>query len=216
MADRDWRLVADDLCCIDVDSQREAASLAEALRDTGEWTDVVVGRSMVCTQFDLARLSADRALSILAAFEVESASQAATPGHVDIPACYDPAVAPDLVATCERLGLSREAFVRAHAGATHEVAMLGFMPGFAYIDGLDASLQVDRLDQPRQHVAAGSIGIAGRQTGIYPFDGPGGWRLIARTPMRLFDPAATPPALLKPLQTVRFVPLSLHEFEAMS
>ena len=78
---------------------------------------------------------------------------------------------------------------------------------------LDPLLQVDRLDQPRQHVAAGAVGIAGRQTGLYPNDGPGGWRLVARTPLKLFDPAATPPALLQPMQAVRFIPITLDQFE---
>lgn len=209
MSEAGWKLVADDVCCIKSGSQAEAVALAEVLRDSAEWLDVVCGRGTVYAQFDLAALTAEQALTRLASVEPSSSKQHGSGEPVDIPACYAPAVAPDLVETCERLGLSHDEFVQAHSGVTHEVAMLGFMPGFAYIDGLPASLRVDRLDEPRQHVAAGSIGIAGSQTGIYPFAGPGGWRLVARTPLRLFNPAAVPPALLKPLQKVRFVPITL-------
>ncbi len=213
MTSSGWRLVADDLCCITPDSH--APALAEALRRSGDWVDVVCGRDTVFVQFDLSQISPEHVLEKLGSFEFSSQEGADATAVFEIPACYHPAVAPDLVETCEQLGLSIDEFVDVHSSGHHEVAMLGFMPGFAYIDGLDPSLSVDRLDQPRLSVAAGSIGLAGSQTGIYPFEGPGGWRLIARTPLRLFDPSATPPALLHATQKVRFVPISLDEFEAV-
>ena len=165
-------------------------------------------------QFDPTQVDVEQALGQLRALEPPSHVHESLIEPLVIPACYDAAVAPDLVETCEQLGLTVDQFIEAHSSTTHTVAMLGFMPGFAYVDGLDASLKVERLDQPRQQIAAGSIGIAGRQTGLYPFDGPGGWRLVARTPLVLFDPRKTPPALLQPMQEVRFVPITLEQFEA--
>ncbi|MEM9402013.1 MAG: allophanate hydrolase subunit 1 [Pseudomonadota bacterium] len=213
MTDQSWQLAADDLCSIHTGLR--APLLAEALRASGDWLDVTCGRETVFVHFDLAVLDGAQALAKLATCAIPSNTTTASAPAVDIPACYHPEVAPDLAAVCAELGLSRNEFVRRHTAGDHEVAMLGFMPGFAYIDGLDPSLEVSRLEQPRQQVAAGSIGLAGRQTGIYPFEGPGGWRLVARTPLALFDVDATPPARLKAMQKVRFVPISLDELEAM-
>ncbi len=211
---RSWQLVGDDHCCLELEGQTDAALLADRLRETQDWIDVVCGRHTVYVQFELSRYSQKEVLSKLDAVEMPIDDHPELAQCIDIPACYDPAVAPDLKSVCEQLGLSPEKFIEAHTASTHVVDMLGFMPGFAYIGGLNPALSVTRLDEPRQRVAAGSIGIAGKQTGIYPFAGPGGWRLIARTPLQLFDPEGDPPALLKPLQQVRFVPISLSEFEA--
>src|SRR5690606_27094154 len=94
-----------------------------------------------------------------------------------------------------------------HAAGAYRVYCLGFSPGFPYLGGLDPLLSTPRLDEPRVHVPAGSVGLGGRLTGIYPGGGPGGWRLIGRTPVRLFDPRRDPPALLTPGDQVRFVPV---------
>ena len=216
MPEPTWQLVSDDVCSLSDGGQREAAAMAEALRGEHDWLDVVCGRDSVFVQFDLALSDAEQALEMLRSFDASSGLRAGVAAIVDIPACYDPAVAPDLASTCESLGLTVDEFVEAHTQGEHEVAMLGFIPGFTYIGGLDPRLAIDRLDQPRRHVAAGSIGIAGKQTGIYPFDGPGGWRLVARTPLRLFDPENSPPALLQPAQRVRFVAITLAELEEYS
>ena len=97
--------------------------------------------------------------------------------------------------------------VRIHSAAEYPVYFLGFTPGFPYLGGLDARIAAPRLETPRQHVPAGSVGIAGAQTGIYPLESPGGWRLIGRTTLRLFDAQRDPPALLAPGDVVRFVPV---------
>src|SRR5262249_49411826 len=99
-----------------------------------------------------------------------------------------------------------EEVVRRHAAATYDVYFLGFLAGFPYLGGLPSALAVSRLAAPRTFVPAGSVALAERQTGIYPAASPGGWRLIGRTPLRLFDPHANPPALLRPGDRVRFVP----------
>ncbi|HDJ51291.1 MAG TPA: carboxyltransferase domain-containing protein, partial [Thermoprotei archaeon] len=95
---------------------------------------------------------------------------------------------------------------------TYRVYMLGFTPGFAYMGGLDERIAAPRLEIPRKKVPAGSVGIAGKQTGIYPIESPGGWRLIGRTPLKLFDPKKDPPTLLLPGDLVKFVPIDKEEF----
>ena len=102
-------------------------------------------------------------------------------------------------------GLSPEEVVRRHTARDYPVYLLGFTPGFPYLAGLDETIAAPRLPSPRPRVPAGSVGIAGQQTGIYPVDSPGGWRLIGWTPLRLFDPDQEPPSLLAPGDLVRFV-----------
>jgi inhibitor of KinA len=94
--------------------------------------------------------------------------------------------------------------------------MLGFLPGFPYLGTVDDSIAVPRHPSPRARVAAGSVGIAGRQTGIYPRESPGGWQIVGRTPLVLFDPQRTPPALLSPGDTVRFVPITEADFRLIA
>jgi allophanate hydrolase subunit 1 len=114
----------------------------------------------------------------------------APPRLVEIPACYDdPALAPDLADVARLAGLSPARVVELHAGALYTVRFIGFAPGFPYLDGLPPALHVPRLDRPRPRVPAGSVAVAADQCGIYPAPTPGGWRLIARTPLRLFDPS---------------------------
>ena len=104
-----------------------------------------------------------------------------------------------------RWGCSTQEVARRHAAASHRVAFCGFAPGFAYLSGLPKKLQVPRLEEPRSKVPAGSVGLAGTFTGVYPRSSPGGWQLIARTHERLWDVDRDPPALLMPGTRVRFV-----------
>lgn len=120
-----------------------------------------------------------------------------------IPVRYD---GPDLNSLAQHHGISPERVVELHAGAEYTVAFLGFVPGFAYLNGLPGALHTPRLATPRKEVPAGSVGIAGGQTGIYPVATPGGWQLIGRTSVRLFDPTDTPMSLLQPGDQVLFIP----------
>lgn len=129
------------------------------------------------------------------------------PRVIEIPTRYGGAFGPDLSFIAERSGLSEREVIELHASVTYRVYMLGFTPGFAYLGSVPAQIAAPRLETPRTRVPAGSVGIAGRQTGIYPSETPGGWRLIGRTDLRLFDPRADPPALLRPGDRVRFVPI---------
>lgn len=131
---------------------------------------------------------------------------------VEIPVRYGGADGVDLQAAADELGLSAEALIARHTAPLYTVAMLGFAPGFPYLLGLDPALQLPRLASPRTRVPAGSVGIGGAQTGIYPHESPGGWRLIGRTPLRLFDPERVEaPALLAPGDRVRFVAITGDE-----
>lgn len=131
---------------------------------------------------------------------------------VEIPVCYDTFFASDLEFLAKSKGISKEEVVHLHLSGSYRVYMLGFLPGFAYLGQVDDKLAMPRKSQPVE-VAAGSIGIAGHQTGIYPMVSPGGWHIIGRTPVPLFDSDKENPALLKPGDTVQFVSISLHEFE---
>jgi KipI family sensor histidine kinase inhibitor len=130
------------------------------------------------------------------------------PRLVEVPTIYGGERGPDIGFVAEQNGLAIADVIRLHSGATYTVYMLGFTPGFPYLGGLPDALITPRLETPRQRVPAGSVGIAGAQTGVYPLATPGGWRLIGWTPVVLFDPARTPPALLQPGDRVRFVPVS--------
>lgn len=141
---------------------------------------------------------------------------AQTPGRcIDIPVCYGGEFGPDLDDWARHAGLDAEEGIARHAAGDYRVAMLGFAPGFPYLMGLDPALAMPRLATPRARIPAGSVGIGGGQTGVYPNAGPGGWRLLGRTPLRLFDPAAHPPTLLAPGDRVRFVPIDRARYEAL-
>ncbi len=126
---------------------------------------------------------------------------------VEIPVRYGGPDGPDLSEVAERLGLDVEAVVRAHAARTYRVYLLGFVPGFAYLGTLPQRLVLPRRPTPRPTVPPGSVGIAATQTAVYPVATPGGWHLIGRTDLPLWDPEADPPARLAPGDRVRFVPI---------
>ncbi|MEM6678393.1 MAG: 5-oxoprolinase subunit PxpB [Pseudomonadota bacterium] len=125
-----------------------------------------------------------------------------------LPACYEGERAPDLDAVAERAGLSPAGVIDLHAGRDHHVYMIGFLPGCPYMGDLPSAIDFPRRSDPRTAVPAGSVAIAVGLTVIYPVASPGGWHLIGRTPVRLFDPAAARPALLAPGDAVRFEPMA--------
>lgn len=137
------------------------------------------------------------------------------PGVVEIPVCYDAEFGPDLgdVAALNHVGIDE--VVRLHSSTSYYVCFLGFTAGFAYLGGLSEVLHTPRLATPRRLVASGSVGIAGGQTGIYPTETPGGWRLIGRTPLRMFDPTAQSPTRLQPGDRVNFSVIDRATFERL-
>ena len=126
--------------------------------------------------------------------------------HLEIPVQYGGASGPDLESVAATLALSPLDVVRLHSEREYTVYMMGFTPGFPYMGILDDKLIMPRMSTPRTHVPAGSVAIAGSQTGIYPVDSPGGWHILGWTPLKLFDPASENPFLFAPGDTVKFVP----------
>ena len=144
-----------------------------------------------------------------------AARKEAENGVVEIPVLYGGEHGPDLESSAAGLGLSPGELIRRHTAGDYTVAMIGFAPGFPYLSGLDPALALPRLATPRARVAAGSVAIGGAQTGIYPHESPGGWRLLGRTPWVLFDAAHEPPTRLHPGDRVRFVAIDADEFDRL-
>lgn len=135
---------------------------------------------------------------------------------VEIPVCYGGDCAPDMERVSLHTGLPPEEIIRLHSSAGYHVFMLGFSPGFPYLGGMDPRLETPRLENPRTAIPAGSVGIAGEQTGVYPLQSPGGWNLIGRTPLKLFDPSRESPFLVRAGIKIRFVPISEETFSLMA
>jgi inhibitor of KinA len=141
---------------------------------------------------------------------------AVTHHTVEVPVCYGGDLGPDVEVVARHTGLTSAEVVACHSAPEYLVHMIGFAPGFPYLGGLDERLATPRRAEPRPLVPAGAVGIAGAQTGIYSLPTPGGWQLIGRTPLRLFDPTAANPSLLHAGQRLRFVPIGAAEFQRLS
>jgi KipI family sensor histidine kinase inhibitor len=134
------------------------------------------------------------------------------PVMVNIPVCYDDEFAPDIEIVAEINKLLKEEVIKIHSSIEYLVYMLGFTPGFCYLGGMDNRIAIPRKETPRQKIEAGSVGIAGNQTGIYPIDSPGGWQLIGKTPLKLFDPERKPEFLIEARNYIRFNPITKAVF----
>jgi KipI family sensor histidine kinase inhibitor len=135
---------------------------------------------------------------------------------VELPCCYGGELGPDLSEVARRLGLAPEEVVRLHAGAEYLVYFIGFTPGLPYLGGMPERLQIPRLDTPRPSTPAGSVGIGGDQSCVYPVESPGGFWVLGRTPLRLYDPDRSDPILLRPGDRVRFRAIDQTEFHAIA
>lgn len=204
MNDFDIDVCGDDLISLRTDGPAESRSLTTRLR-AGDWLEVVAGIDSVVVQFDASRIDVSDAVAWLREVRSIDAFEPESLPLVEIPVHYGGDAGPDLTRICDELGMTREEFIALHADREYTVDLLGFTPGFAYVGGLDERLDVPRLGEPRLHVAAGSIGIAGGRSGIYALPGPGGWPLIGRTSLTLFDPDAREPFLLRAGTRVRFL-----------
>ncbi|HSL40013.1 MAG TPA: 5-oxoprolinase subunit PxpB [Desulforhopalus sp.] len=139
-----------------------------------------------------------------------------SPRLVEIPVCYGGELGPDLGFVARHNQLTEQEVISLHSGSDYLVYMIGFTPGFPYLGGLDERLHTPRLASPRKKVPAGSVGIANGQTGVYPIDSPGGWQLIGRTPLQLFDPGREEPFLLAAGDTLRFVAIDYPRYQELS
>jgi KipI family sensor histidine kinase inhibitor len=175
------------------------------------------GYTSLLIDFDPLQISHEELAEMVAQLSSAAGSERELRSEiVSVPVCYDVEFGPDLMELANYAKISPQEVIRLHSSATYLVYFLGFSPGFAYMGGLPEKLQMPRLATPRGHVAGGTVGIAGSQTGIYPVDSPGGWRLIGRTPWRMFDPSADPPTRLQPGDTVRFSAIDRATFNAMA
>ncbi|MBW1973910.1 MAG: 5-oxoprolinase subunit PxpB [Deltaproteobacteria bacterium] len=137
------------------------------------------------------------------------------PRTIEIPVVYGGEYGPDIEFVAKHNGLTVEEVIDIHSKGKYLIYMIGFTPGFPFLGGLSEKLFTPRLETPRVKVPAGSVGIANNQTGIYPIDSPGGWRIIGRTPIKLYDPSKDPPVILSPGDFIRFVPIDEEEYKKM-
>lgn len=204
---------------ISEETNRKVVALMQALTEKPlpGITELVPSYSAVCLHYDPSILSYESLLEHLQCIETDTVtSDSASQRVVEIPVCYGGEYGPDLDFVAQHNGLSAEQVIDIHSGGTYLVYMLGFLPGFAYMGGMDERIATPRLTSPRAKIPAGSVGIAGGQTGIYPLASPGGWQLIGRTPVKMFSMEGERGAFaLSAGDRVRFVPISEERFKEM-
>ena len=185
------------------------------------WLDIIPAYSTVSIVYDALAIRKQHA----SAFQwmkgevekiLETISEEVTiqSRHLKVPVCYDLEFALDADRINKEKSVSHDELVTLHSSKLYHVFMIGFLPGFAYMGSVDARIAIPRIPAPRTNVLAGSVGIAGAQTGIYPLDSPGGWNIIGKTPLKIFNPLANDPALFKPGDQVSFFPMSRKYFDS--
>jgi KipI family sensor histidine kinase inhibitor len=196
----------DDALRLSAPDRDERLARARQLRTTGDWLEVVPGRRDVTVQFDPLRHTPTEALAHLShTLATPAPRPSRTLETVELPVHFGGKEGPDLADISNRTGLSEAEVVSRLLSEPLQIDMLGFTPGFAYMSGLDDTIEIPRLLQPRQQVPAGSIGLITGQCGLYALAGPGGWPIIGRTPVSLFDPVSDNPFRLQPGMQVRLV-----------
>jgi len=193
---------------VNFETNMQVHALAEAVigRGWAEIGEVVPGYAALVIYYDPLALSYEQMeMRLRDLLEQGSVWEERAGQVIEIPVVYGGEYGPDLGFVARHNGLSEEEVIAIHCSGVYPVYMMGFTPGFPYLGGMDARIAAPRLENPRSQVPEGSVGIAGQQTGIYPIESPGGWRIIGRTPLRLFDPEGTSPFLLSPGDRVRFV-----------
>jgi inhibitor of KinA len=204
---------------IDPDVNARAIAIAELLQAARlpGVRDIVPTFRSVAVMFDPLRVDYD---AVLACVErsARQATSASAAGHapVRIPVCYDHDLGPDLAEVAAFAGATDADVVRIHTSTIYRVFMLGFVAGFAYMGSIDERIAMPRHSTPRLRVPIGSVGIAGVQTGIYPAETPGGWRLVGRTPIKPFDPTRAEPFLLQAGDAVEFYAIDRVEFDRIA
>ncbi|HWI65889.1 MAG TPA: 5-oxoprolinase subunit PxpB, partial [Symbiobacteriaceae bacterium] len=201
---------------IDADVNLRVHALTRALKGKRHPAVVEVTPSYHCVmvEYDPVRIRPDQLEELVGtALHAAESGELPAPRTVEIPVLYGGEAGPDLGNVAAHTGLTPEEVIRRHAEGVYRVFCLGFSPGFPYLGGLEQALHTPRLAQPRTKVPAGSVAIGGGQTGVYPAESPGGWQLIGRTPVRLFDPYRAAPALLDPGDDIRFVPIATATFD---
>jgi KipI family sensor histidine kinase inhibitor len=178
--------------------------------------DVVEGYSSVTVTYDPLRTDVRRLSALFVSAAEQERGAEGSGREVMLPVCYGGTYGPDLGEVANRAGGTEDEVVAIHSEATYRVYMLGFLPGFAYLGSVSDRIVSPRRVTPRLRVPAGSVGIAGRQTGVYPLEAPGGWQLVGRCPVKVFDPGRADPFLLRAGDSVRFEAVSEKEYTRMA
>lgn len=193
-------------------SQRMADAKTEGI------VEIVPTYRSVMVWFDPLQITrqavAERVRLLLEQVEIQT-GRPASGRIVQVPVCYGGDFGPDLEFVAQHNHLSVEEVIAIHTSKPYLIYMLGFTPGFPYLGGMSETIATPRLKQPRVAIAAGSVGIAGSQTGVYPVESPGGWRLIGRTPLKVFEPESPTPFLFAAGDCLQFEPISAEEFLAI-
>ncbi|QCA05165.1 5-oxoprolinase subunit PxpB [Pantoea vagans] len=191
---------------VSLESQQRIWGLNQRLQSDAGVLEVIPGMNNITLILRDPQQSALDAIERLQRWWEESEAQLPESRLVEIPVIYGGEHGPDLVVVAEHAALKPGQVVELHSSSDYVVFFVGFQPGFSYLGGLDPRLHIPRRAEPRVAVPAGSVGIGGSQTGVYPLASPGGWQLIGQTHTALFDPLQQPPTLLRPGDRVRFVP----------
>lgn len=191
---------------VTLNAQQRIWGLSTQLMVCPEVSEVVPGMNNITVILSDPQQMALQAVDWLQTWWEKSEVAETAVRQVDIPVIYGGVAGPDLDEVARHSGLTPQQVVEAHTSAHYRVYFIGFQPGFPYLAGLDGRLHTPRRAEPRIQVPAGSVGIGGSQTGIYPFSAPGGWQLIGQTDVILFDATAQPPTYLRPGDSIRFVP----------
>ncbi len=201
---------------IDDEVNNKVISMAESIRNKrirGVREILSTYRSLMVF-YNPKKISYIRLISIVKNLDYRKESKAgADKKTLIVPCCYDDIYGPDLSQMSEELGITKEEIVSIHSGMKYKIYMLGFLPGFVYLGGLDKRINIPRLKIPRTKIPARSVGIGGSQTGVYPVDSPGGWRLIGSTPLDFYDIKRENPILCEAGEYIRFKPVSLDEYD---
>lgn len=203
---------------IDPDTNRLIVNLNQEIIDKNikGYIESVISFTKLVIYFDPLELDRSALIEDIRSIDLQALLEKPLPANViEIPVCYEGDYGPDLV-LFEESGLSPQDVIDLHANREYLVYMLGFMPGFVYLGGLDQRLYKDRLNNPRTNIPAGSVGIGGKQTGVYPFDSPGGWNLLGRTPVKLYDTRRGDQTILyQPGDKIVFKPISMEEYDSI-
>lgn len=163
--------------------------------------------------YDYQIITFDRLKEVIQGFDLKTAGTVAGPKRIiEVPCCYGARFGVDLGDMEKLTGIDRDEIIKIHSGVDYKIYMLGFLPGFVYLGGLDKRINAPRLKSPRLKIAPGAVGIGGSQTGVYPIASPGGWRLIGGTPLDFYNPERSEPVLCKAGEYIRFKPVNIDEY----
>jgi len=192
-----------------LDVNNRIHQLSKTLSSKPDWQELVPGYDSILCCFDMAHISMERAKKNIATAIKKTASVEITESKIiEVPVVYGGIYGPDMAAIKKSSGLNQSQIIETHSAQPYSVCMMGFIPGFCFLSEIPSPLKHPRHKSPRSLVPAGSVGIAGWQTGIYGLDSPGGWQIIGRTPHKMFDKNREKPFLVKAGDKIKFIPSS--------